>query len=185
MGDGSITSILTQIEADFGAWNRRISEHTNAVNLNYKKKKKEKYSIQCNIHYVCTYACICIMNMNPSCVSFYLLVERAKKGRSWVFLAIFRNEITTIPTPSTSKGGGHVSHFGGPWLWIRNVNILICMCVCVLTRCAKSGHCACSTHAKCGPSTNSRHTRDLLLVLPSDSDSSSLKTQELTIKLWE
>ncbi len=47
------------------------------------------------------------------------------------FLAIFRNEITTILTPSTSeKGewgrrGGHFFRFGGPWLQIRNVNILI------------------------------------------------------------
>ncbi len=30
------------------------------------------------------------------------------------FLAIFRNEITTILTPSTSKGGGHVFRFEGP-----------------------------------------------------------------------
>ncbi len=47
------------------------------------------------------------------------------------FLAIFRNEITTILTPSISKGGewgargGHVFRFGGPWSQIRNVNILI------------------------------------------------------------
>ncbi len=41
------------------------------------------------------------------------------------FLAIFRNEITTILTPSASEGGGHVFHFEGPWLRIRNVNILI------------------------------------------------------------
>ncbi len=42
----------------------------------------------------------------------------------------------------------------------------LCMCVCVgggegarvLTRCAKSGHCACSTHAKCGPLTKSTHS---------------------------
>ncbi len=59
------------------------------------------------------------------------------------------------------------------------------VCVCILTQCAKSRHRACSTHAKCGPSTKSRHTRDPLLVLTSDSDSSPLKTQELTIKLWE
>ncbi len=37
-----------------------------------------------------------------------------------MFLAIFRNEITTILTPSTSEGdewgggGGHVFRFGGP-----------------------------------------------------------------------
>ncbi len=36
---------------------------------------------------------------------------------SLYFLAIFRNEITTILTPSTSEGGGgggHVSRFEGP-----------------------------------------------------------------------
>ncbi len=61
----------------------------------------------------------------------------------------------------------------------------VCVCVCVRartrapTQCAKSGHCACSTHAKCGPSTKSGHTRGPLLVLTSDSDSPSLKTQEL------
>ncbi len=54
------------------------------------------------------------------------------------FLATFRNEITTILTPSTSQGGewglfwhprlhkgasggGHVFRFEGPWLRIRNV----------------------------------------------------------------
>ncbi len=67
-------------------------------------------------------------------------------------------------------------------------------CVCgggegVLTQCANSGHCACSTHAKCVLSTNSKHTRGPLLVLASDSDSSSLKTQEflsllLALKLF-
>ncbi len=62
----------------------------------------------------------------------------------------------------------------------------VCVCVYerVLTQCAKSGHCACSTHAKCGLSTKSGHTAGPLLVLASDLDSSSLKTQELTIKLW-
>ncbi len=54
----------------------------------------------------------------------------------------------------------------------------------VLTQHAKSGHCECSIHAKCGPSTKSGHTRGPLLVLTSDSDSSPLKIQELTIKLW-
>ncbi len=64
----------------------------------------------------------------------------------------------------------------------------VCVCACVreraytLTQCAKSGHCACSTHAKCGLLTKSEHTRGPLLVLTSDLDSSSLKTQELTIK---
>ncbi len=51
----------------------------------------------------------------------------------YIFLAIFRNKITTILTPSTSEGvsggggSGHVFCFGGPWLRIRirNVNILI------------------------------------------------------------
>ncbi len=37
---------------------------------------------------------------------------------------------------------------------------------------------------KCRPSTKSGHARGLLLVLASDSDSSSFKTQESTIKLW-
>ncbi len=37
--------------------------------------------------------------------------------KNFQFLAIFRNEITTILTPSTSD----VFHFGGPWLRIRNV----------------------------------------------------------------
>ncbi len=72
------------------------------------------------------------------------------------------------------------------------VCVCVCVCVrarvrvraCVLTHCAKSGHCECSIHAKCGPSTKSGHTRGPLLVLTSDSDSSPLKTQELTIKLW-
>ncbi len=44
------------------------------------------------------------------------------------FLAIFRNEIMTILTPSTSEGSewgrSHFS-FGGPRLRIRNVNILL------------------------------------------------------------
>ncbi len=64
------------------------------------------------------------------------------------------------------------------------VFVCVCVCVCTLTQCAKNGHGACSTHAKCGPSTESRHTRGPLLVLTSDSDSPPLKTQELTIKLW-
>ncbi len=64
------------------------------------------------------------------------------------------------------------------------VCVCVCMCVCVLTQCAKSGHYACSTHAKCGPSTKSGHTRGPRLILASDLDASSLKTQELTIKLW-
>ncbi len=67
-----------------------------------------------------------------------------------------------------------------------------CVCACarvcirtyVLTQCANSGHCACSTHAKCGLLAKSGHTRGPLLVLASDSDSSSFKTQESTIKLW-
>ncbi len=66
--------------------------------------------------------------------------------------------------------------------------VCVCVCVCVcaraLTQCATSGHCACSTHAKCGPLTTRGHTRVPLLVLASDLDSSSLKTQDLTIKLW-
>ncbi len=46
------------------------------------------------------------------------------------FLAIFRNEITTILTRlqkgmSGGGGGGHVFRFEGPWLRIRNVNIYI------------------------------------------------------------
>ncbi len=66
--------------------------------------------------------------------------------------------------------------------------VCVCVCVCararVLTQCAESGHCACSTHAKCGLSAKSAHTWGLLLVLTSDLNSSPLKTQELTIKLW-
>ncbi len=58
------------------------------------------------------------------------------------------------------------------------------LCVCKLTRCAQRGHCACSTHAKYGPLTKRGHTRGLLLVLTTDLDSSSLKIQKLTIKLW-
>ncbi len=58
------------------------------------------------------------------------------------------------------------------------------MCARALTQCAKSGHCACSTHAKSGPLTKSGHTRGLLLVLASVSNSSSLKTQEMIIQLW-
>ncbi len=42
----------------------------------------------------------------------------------------------------------------------------VCVCVCVLTQCV-----------------NSRHTRGLPFVLASDLDLSSLKTDELTIKL--
>ncbi len=71
--------------------------------------------------------------------------------------------------------------------------VCVCVCVCVCARAcvraclhdvpAKGGHCACSTHVKCRPSTKSRHIRGPLLVLASDLDSSSLKTQ-LTIKLW-
>ncbi len=66
------------------------------------------------------------------------------------------------------------------------VCVCVCVCVCmhVLTQCAKSGRCVCSIHAKCGPSTKSGHTWGPLLVLTSDSDSSPLKSQELTIKLW-
>ncbi len=58
-----------------------------------------------------------------------------------------------------------------------------CVCVCVLTQFASSGHCACSTHAKCGLSTKSGHTRSPLLVLASDSDSSSLKTPGIDHKI--
>ncbi len=61
---------------------------------------------------------------------------------------------------------------------------LLCILVYVCIRCAKSGHCACSTQTRCGPSTKSGHTRGPLLVLASDLDSSSLKTEELTLKLW-
>ncbi len=63
-------------------------------------------------------------------------------------------------------------------------HVRACVCVCVFTQCANSRHCACSTHAKCVLSTKSGHTRGPLLVLTSDLDSSSSKTQELTIKLW-
>ncbi len=44
--------------------------------------------------------------------------------------------------------------------------------------------CICTLHAKSGLPTKSRHTWCLFLVLASVSDSSSLKTHELTIKLW-
>ncbi len=60
----------------------------------------------------------------------------------------------------------------------------MCRYVCVFTWCAKSVYCACSTHAKCEPLTESGHTRGPLLVLSSDSDSSFLKIQDLAIKLW-
>ncbi len=74
----------------------------------------------------------------------------------------------------------HVVHTDAPsnLVWFNAVR------TCVLTRCANSGHCACSTHAKCGPSTKRRHTWGPMLVLASDVDSSFSKTQELTIKLW-
>ncbi len=58
------------------------------------------------------------------------------------------------------------------------------VCVCVLTQCAKNGLCACTLHATSGLPTTSRHTRCLLFVLASDSDLTSSKTRELTIKLW-
>ncbi len=70
--------------------------------------------------------------------------------------------------------------------WNSCVHATVCMhlCVCVFTQCAKSGLYACTLHAKSGLPTKNRHTRCLLLVLASDSDSSSLKMQELTIKWW-
>ncbi len=55
----------------------------------------------------------------------------------------------------------------------------VCMCVCAracaLTQCAKSGHCACSTHAKCGPSIKSRHTRGPIKIWGSLSPLLALK----------
>ncbi len=48
----------------------------------------------------------------------------------------------------------------------------------MFTRYAKCGCCACSVHAKSG------HIQSTLLILASILDSSSLKTQELTQKLW-
>ncbi len=56
--------------------------------------------------------------------------------------------------------------------------------VCVFWHNVPKANYACSLHAKSGLPTKSRHTLCLLLVLASDSDSSSLKTEELTIKLW-
>ncbi len=65
----------------------------------------------------------------------------------FTFLAIFRNEITTILTiPTTERGewGGHVFHFGGPWLQIRRVNFIyknpVSLCVIKFdyTACSKN-----------------------------------------------
>ncbi len=56
--------------------------------------------------------------------------------------------------------------------------------VCMLTQCAKSELRSCTLHAKSGLPTKSRHIQCLLLVLASKSESSSLKTQKLTITLW-
>ncbi len=51
--------------------------------------------------------------------------EKMRAAKAF-FLAIFRNEITTILTLPISEGeggGGHVFRFGVPRLQIRNVNI--------------------------------------------------------------
>ncbi len=60
----------------------------------------------------------------------------------------------------------------------------VCVWMCMLTQCANGELCAWTLHAKSGLPTQSKRIRCLLLVSASDLDSSSLKTQELTIKLW-
>ncbi len=89
------------------------------------------YYFVCWIYAFCYFAVIVLLAVaiySSSCTS---AIQRRNNGPCdslsyTYFLVIFRNEITTILSPSTSEGvsgGGHVFCFEGPWLRIRNVNI--------------------------------------------------------------
>ncbi len=101
--------------------------------------------------------------------NFVLCYARHKKSR-WC---------TKLPRRERRRGKerGRAREITEALVWEINCKLLrsahvharACVCVCVhacaLTQCAKSGHCACSTHAKCGPLTKSGHTRGPLLAL--------------------
>ncbi len=68
----------------------------------------------------------------------------------------------------------------------KNYGVRVCVCVCVYLHDVPRADIVHMFYT-CEVRTFNHeraHTRGPLLVLTSDSDSSSLKTQELTIKLW-